>query len=142
LGKGTKKIGEDPAWKQRRRELDRALRKGKITKILSWSGVGLLIVLFIALQIHSVSAVRTMRKAADKGKPHHGIARVLEKKIVTKDGKKEWVVSFVVSRWAADKKVDEQTFKSLKKDQQVFMTYDVDPTTDQVTIRDWNTKIK
>ena len=136
MGTKRKKLDEDPAWKKRRRELDRAMRRAKMWKILGWTlGVAAL-ALYVGLSIRG--ALLPVKKPNQvKQKPRQGIAKVVGKHTASANGREEYYVTFHVGRWTTDSKVDRAKYDSLKKGQEVLLRYDVSGIADAVRVRDW-----
>jgi hypothetical protein len=135
LGNRKKIIEEEPVWKKRRREMRSQARKSRLWMLLAGVGIAAVAALIIFSVVRGARG-RAARKP-EKTKPSHAIAHVQDKRIVQKDGKTQRVISFHIGPWLVDKAVNERDYSSLRKGEEVFLSYDTDPASGAPIVRSW-----
>ena len=135
MGKEKIRIHEEPTWKQQRKKLEAEARRNKI-----WMGIGLLAIAAVAFGLVFIT-VRGMvgHKTAKPGKleTRHAIATIIGTANSLIGGKRVRVTTFkygngdIIERPITDKD------KTLKKNDQVDLTYTSDLDTGDRKIVDW-----
>lgn len=128
-------LHEEPAWKKRRREIEKQARKSKLWVVLAIVVVVAVAAVMVTLLIRS-SGVQPP-KQVKKPKPVHAIARVVDKRIEKENGESRRIITFRIEGFNSDKVVDEKTFDSVQKDDEVIISYHQNRLPSDIDILDW-----
>jgi len=134
--RNPKLLQEEPAWKKRRRELRSLERKAKLWKAL-WVFLGLVAAAFVITFSARGLLPRHNRQRAKPLKGEPALARVVAKRVETKDGKTRRIVSFRFGRWRVPKVVDQAAYNSLEVGREFLITYTTDPDTAEMNVVRW-----